>query len=216
LGNQSKTHYLEYKKENDENKFATSSIETTEIQKTENCSQNTSRIFNSSTPKYVSTIRTESLKNGTENCTEFTTQSIGALNSTTDGKPFKDHLTTIIPDDKINCTDSPMLGEVHEVILSPETKDENNSSDVKSTTLNYSVSNITLNPPNNPYKPCESRNELILLVENDINLKVFLNSKGIIEKTLLLNNKTDISITNGTMDDIFDEYEIINNDSAMN
>lgn len=211
LGNQSKFHSLQ-----NENKLTTKSVETTEMQKNEDCSNNTfSRLYNESTPKFVSTKIVESPKNVTEKCTEFTTQSIDALNNITNGKPINDQYNTKIPDDRINCTDSPILGEIHQVTLAPESENDGHSNDTKSTTLNYSTSTIS-NQPNNPHKPCEIRNELILLVENDINLKLFLNSEGIIEKTLLVKNKTDVSITNSTTDDIFDGDEIIYDVSSIN
>ncbi|CAI6344753.1 unnamed protein product [Macrosiphum euphorbiae] len=50
------------------------------------------------------------------------------------------------------------------------------------------------NNQQNSQKPCDARNDLILLVENDIKLKFFLKSNGRMDKLSLLNNRKNSTI----------------------
>lgn len=122
--------------------------------------------------------------------------------SSTDGTPIvekEDYNITTKSDDKINGTEPPILGGVHQVTLVPEVHigESINHLNVNTNpmTLNDIVGSTISNRPNNTYKPCDSHDKWLLMVDNDIKLKVFLNSKVIIDRTFSVDNETDTPIT---------------------
>ncbi|XP_022165572.1 uncharacterized protein LOC111030409 isoform X2 [Myzus persicae] len=65
----------------------------------------------------------------------------------------------------------------------------------------------------NSYKSCDNRNGLILLVENDIKLKLFLNSNGILGKSSLVNSRKNATIK--SKDELSTEDVVIENDDEF-
>lgn len=65
----------------------------------------------------------------------------------------------------------------------------------------------SLNNQNNLIKSCDTRNGLILLIENDIKLKLFLNSSGLLDKLSLKNNTKNSTIK--SKDEISSEDDVI-------
>lgn len=65
----------------------------------------------------------------------------------------------------------------------------------------------------NSYKSCDNRNGLILLVENDIKLKLFLNSNGILGKSSLVNSRKNATIK--SKDELSTEDGVIENDDEF-
>ncbi|XP_060878172.1 uncharacterized protein LOC132950667 [Metopolophium dirhodum] len=72
-------------------------------------------------------------------------------------------------------------------------KDDSNNAQILSQINNVKYRESSNNQQNSQ-KSCDARNGLILLVENDIKLKLFLNSNGILDKLSLVNSSKNSTI----------------------
>jgi len=91
-------------------------------------------------------------------------------------------------------------------------KDISNDTQISSQKNNVKYEN--LNNQNNLYKSCDTRNGLILLIENDIKLKLFLNSNGLLDKFSLKNSTKNSTIK--SKDEISSEDDVIANHQVPN
>jgi len=110
-----------------------------------------------------------------------TAVSINSNESTDTSTSIKDCTTEKKEDDN---------GPHNEPVTTPIANNSSNESS-NNTPILCKINNDKYESSNeqDSYKSCDNRNGLILLVENDIKLKLFLNSKGIFGKSSLVNSR---------------------------
>jgi len=121
-------------------------------------------------------------------------------NTSTETTVIKDYITG--KDDDGNNTN-------YETITTPIFN--NYSNDISNNVPMLSeINNEQYNTSKNLYKSCDTCNGLILLVKNDIKLKLFLNSNGILDKSSIMNSKNNSTIKDefSTEDDMVRDDEL--------
>jgi len=127
---------------------------------------------------------------GGEPCEEENTAvSINENESTDETTTIKD-CKTEKEEDGNGADDSTVIKSIYDG--NNHAKDISNNANILSQINN--VKYESSNNQQNSQEPCDARNDLIVLVENDINLKLFLNSNGIMHKLSLLHSRKNSTI----------------------
>uniref|UniRef100_A0A2S2NGK9 Uncharacterized protein n=1 Tax=Schizaphis graminum TaxID=13262 RepID=A0A2S2NGK9_SCHGA len=145
-------------------------------------------------------LPTTERRNSNEDHTIVLTNENESMETTTIEKSKNEHeaQTDDDYDDKGNNKSDPILKSVANPRMSPY---YNNSNDNSSRSIiierGFSLNKSSKNPKNeqqNLYKSGDTRNNLILLLENDIKLKLFINSNGILNKSSPANSRKNPTV----------------------
>jgi len=110
-------------------------------------------------------------------------------NESTETTTIKD-CTTEKEKDENGADDSTVIKSIYDDNIYPKDISDNTQILSQINNVKYESSNNQ----QNSQKPCDARNGLILLVENDIKLKLFLNSNGILDKLSMANSRKNSTI----------------------
>ncbi|XP_008180059.1 uncharacterized protein LOC100571382 isoform X2 [Acyrthosiphon pisum] len=127
---------------------------------------------------------------GGEPCEEENTAVSINENEPTETTTIKD-CKTEKEEDGNDADDSTVIKSIYNDSNHP--KDISKNDQILSSQIN-NVKYESSNNQQNSQKSCDARNGLILLVENDIKLKLFLNSNGILDKLSLVNSRKNSTI----------------------